>query len=427
MPTVTISFANYFTSPVNFSGAVDSFVRDWLDIYTDSPISISGPGITITADNLTSQGLLSDGLTTAWRITNFGPADSATLSQYSGGFSQLFSLPADSLTFVRGGSAGTYQLSGGIVDTKASGTLKNGIWNISSYSYNITGSAFGDTIGGGSANDTLIGGNGNDSLNGFAGADSLDGGAGDDTLNGGPGADTLDGGAGTDTLSYAGSTAGVNVNLATSAVSGGNAAGDIISNFENLTGSGSADTLTGSSVANVIFGDAGNDTLLGGDGNDSLLGGNGADRINGGTGSDSLTGGANADRFVQGTTDSTAPTAISAAGNFTVGMTITFGNSLDIITDFAAGGGAAGEFLDIQGSGVLPTSAIGLSPDALASSTNYRLSGTFSSNVFTIAADGAAGSSTLIIQGLGGLFSANASSVLLSGVDSDNLLTANFV
>ena len=108
-------------------------------------------------------------------------------------------------------------------------------------------------------------------------------------------------------------------------------------------------------------------------------------------------------------------------------MTITFGNSLDIITDFVAGGGAAGEFLDIQGSGVLPTSALGLSPDALASSTNYRLSGTFSSNVFTIAANGAAGSSTLIIQGLGGLFSANASSVLLSGVDSDNLLTANFV
>ncbi len=428
MPTVTISFANYVTSPVNFSGAVDSFVRDWLDIYTDIPISISGPGITITADNLTSQGLLSDGVTTAWRITNFGPADSATLSRVGGGFSQLFSLPADSLTFVGGGSAGTYQLSGGIVNTKASGPQQNGIWKLlATDSYVITGSAFGDTIGGGSANDTLIGGNGNDSLNGFAGADSLDGGAGDDTLNGGPGADTLDGGAGTDTLSYAGSTAGVNVNLATSAVSGGNAAGDIISNFENLTGSSFADTLTGSSVANVIFGDAGNDSLLGGDGNDSLLGGNGADRINGGTGSDSLTGGANADRFVQGTADSTAPTAISAAGNFTVGMTITFGNSLDIITDFAAGGGAAGEFLDIQGNGVLPTSALGLSPDALVSGTNYRLSGTFSSNVFTIAANGAASSSTLIIQGLGGLFSANASSVLLSGVNSNNLVSANFV
>jgi len=427
MPTVTLDFSGSLNG-VNFNGAGTTFVRDFLNTFTDTPISISGPGITITADNLTSQGLLTDNVTTAWRITNFGPADSATLSQYSGGFSQLFSLPADSLTFVRGGSAGTYQLSGGIVNTKASGTQVNGIWNLlANDSYVITGSAFGDTIGGGSANDTLIGGNGNDSLNGFAGADSLDGGAGDDTLNGGPGADTLDGGAGTDTLSYAGSTAGVNVNLATSAVSGGNAAGDIISNFENLTGSSFADTLTGSSVANVIFGDAGNDTLLGGDGNDSLNGGNGADRINGGTGSDSLTGGASADRFVQGTADSTAPTAISAAGNFTVGMTITFGNSLDIITDFAAGGGAAGEFLDIQGIGVLPTSALGLSPDALVSGTNYRLSGTFSSNVFTIAANGAASSSTLIIQGLGGLFSANASSVLLSGVNSNNLVSANFV
>ena len=198
--TVTISFAN-FTSPVNFSGAVDSFVRDWLDIYTDSPISISGPGITIAADNLTSQGLLTDGVTTAWRITNFGPADSATLSQYGGAFSQLFSLPADSLTFVRGGSAGTYQLSGGIVNTKASGTQQNGIWKLlATDSYFITGSELDDTLTGGNLADSLSGGGGNDSLDGGDWNDTLLGGGGNDTLLGGDGNDILDGGGANDRL-----------------------------------------------------------------------------------------------------------------------------------------------------------------------------------------------------------------------------------
>jgi Ca2+-binding RTX toxin-like protein len=174
---------------------VDSFVRDWLNIYTDSPISISGPGITITADNLTSQGLLSDGVTTAWRITNFGPADSATLSQYGGGFSQLFSLPADSLTFVRGGSAGTYQLSGGIVNTKASGTQQNGIWKLlATDSYFITGSELDDTLTGGNLADSLSGGGGNDSLDGGDGNDSLTGGLGADRFvynNSNEGPDTI--------------------------------------------------------------------------------------------------------------------------------------------------------------------------------------------------------------------------------------------
>ncbi|TRU35555.1 MAG: calcium-binding protein, partial [Microcystis aeruginosa Ma_MB_F_20061100_S20] len=261
MPTVTISFANSL-SAVNFSGAGDNFVRDLLNTFTDTPISISGPGITITADNLTSQGLLTDGVTTAWRITNFGPADSATLSQYGGGFSQLFSLPADSLTFVRGGSAGTYQLSGGIVNTKASGTLKNGIWKLlASDSYFITGSAFNDSLTGGSAADTLIGGSGND------------------TIEGGAGADSLDGGADTDTLSYASSGSAVSVNLATGAGSGGDAAGDIISNFENLTGSSFADSLTGDGNANTIDGGAGNDTIEGGAGADSLDGGGNTDTL----------------------------------------------------------------------------------------------------------------------------------------------------
>jgi Ca2+-binding RTX toxin-like protein len=55
--------------------------------------------------------------------------------------------------------------------------------------FQLTGSAF---------NDTLTGGTGKDSISGGAGNDSLEGGAGNDTLAGGAGADTLHGGLGAD-------------------------------------------------------------------------------------------------------------------------------------------------------------------------------------------------------------------------------------
>ena len=311
MPTVTISFANYFTSPVNFSGAVDSFVRDWLNIYTDSPISISGPGITITADNLTSQGLLSDGVTTAWRITNFGPADSATLSQYGGSFSQSFSLPANSFTFVRGGSAGTYQLSGGIVNTKASGVQRNGIWNLlATDSYFITGSAFNDSLTGASVADTLMGGDGNDTLNGGAGMDVLDGGNGNDSLDGGTQQDSLIGGNGND----------------------------------------------------ILLGRGGNDTLIGGLGNDTLTGGNDSDLFvynNPNEGGDSITDfGQGADAIVLSSSGfgglttiggTLTPTLFSTTENGTAKI-IYSGGVLSFDSDLANSGGLV-TIANIAGSG----------------------------------------------------------------------------
>ena len=59
------------------------------------------------------------------------------------------------------------------------------------------------------------------------------------------GADHLDGGSGTDTATYAASGAGVNVSLVTGLGSGGDAAGDTLTNIENLTGSAFNDTLEG--------------------------------------------------------------------------------------------------------------------------------------------------------------------------------------
>lgn len=208
-----------------------------------------------------------------------------------------------------------------------------------------------DTLAGGAGNDVLLGGAGNDTLNGGTGADSMAGGAGDDTylidnlddqvielagegtdfvsssisyrlsenfenltltgssslngtgnalnntitgnsganlIEGFGGADVLNGGGGIDTLSYASSGSGVAVNLQTGATAGGDAQGDVISNFENLTGSEFADVLTGNTAANVIHGHGGNDVIRTGAGNDLLNGGKGDDILSGGVGSDTF-------------------------------------------------------------------------------------------------------------------------------------------
>ena len=78
---------------------------------------------------------------------------------------------------------------------------------------------------------------------------------------GGAGADWLDGGGGTDTASYATSASGVTVSLALGTGFGGDAQGDHLFNFENLTGSNFDDTLEGNSGNNKLVGGAGIDTV----------------------------------------------------------------------------------------------------------------------------------------------------------------------
>ncbi|HEY7749953.1 MAG TPA: VCBS domain-containing protein, partial [Aestuariivirgaceae bacterium] len=140
---------------------------------------------------------------------------------------------------------------------------------------------------GNNGTNNITGTSGNDIIFGFGGNDTINGGNGNDLIIGDAGNDTLNGGAGTDTLSYMTSASGVNVNL-NGTVSGGDAAGDSISNFENITGSNSADTLTGNNSANVLTGLAGNDTISGGGGSDTIEGGAGADTLDGGAGTDIL-------------------------------------------------------------------------------------------------------------------------------------------
>jgi Ca2+-binding RTX toxin-like protein len=163
---------------------------------------------------------------------------------------------------------------------------------------NLTGSAFADT------------------LTGDAGANVIFGGVGNDLIDGHGGADALDGGTGVNTVSFASAGAGVTVSLALQGSAQATGAGSAtLSHFQNLTGSGFADTLTGDAGANVI------------------VGGGGADAINGGGGADTLTGGAGADTFAF----APGQTGASVITDFSVGE----GDKIDL-TAFRAVHGLAG-------------------------------------------------------------------------------------
>jgi Ca2+-binding RTX toxin-like protein len=181
-----------------------------------------------------------------------------------------------------------------------------------------------DQLFGGAGNDQLSGEAGNDLLSGGDGADTLFGGAGNDTLVGGAGADSLTGGEGLDIVDYAASSAGVVVDLASGAASGGDAAGDTFNSVDGVIGSAFDDTLSGfdgsstlpgDTFTNVLFGGGGNDLISGRGGNDSLYGDAGDDQIFGGIGDDLLEGGLGADSLHG---DEGADTLLGGAGNDTL-------------------------------------------------------------------------------------------------------------
>jgi len=177
---------------------------------------------------------------------------------------------------------------------------------------NGTGNSGGNVILGNAANNILAGLGGADTLNGGDGLDTasyaasplavnlslatstysggdadgdvlsnienLTGSAFNDTLEGDAGPNVLVGGSGVDMLTYAHAAAGVSISLAiTTAQTTGGSGIDTVSQFENLTGSAFNDTLTGTTSANLIVGLDGNDSLVGGVGNDTMVGGLGDD------------------------------------------------------------------------------------------------------------------------------------------------------
>jgi Ca2+-binding RTX toxin-like protein len=222
---------------------------------------------------------------------------------------------------------------------------------------NISGEAGNDSADGGTGNDSIFGEAGNDSFFGGTGDDTLDGGDDNDILEGGAGADSLTGGNGIDTLSYASSAAGVSVNLATGAVSGGDAAGDTFTGFEQLLGSGFDDTLTGNAGANTLWGMAGNDVLAGGGGADVLKGGAGNDKFVYFSVADSTVATAGRDTITDFTTgDKIDLSAIDANGAGPGDAAFTFGTGAFTgagqIRVLAAGGGRYGVYLETNGNNV---------------------------------------------------------------------------
>jgi Ca2+-binding RTX toxin-like protein len=151
---------------------------------------------------------------------------------------------------------------------------------------NVTGSRFADTLAGDDSANVIAGLGGDDHILSNGGNDTLNGGAGDDRLEGGAGADALNGGEGTDIISYSGSSTAVQINLKANSNTGGDAAGDTISNVEGVEGSSYNDTLTGDDGDNYLVGLDGLDLLYGGLGEDWLEGSGGDDLLYGGNGND---------------------------------------------------------------------------------------------------------------------------------------------
>lgn len=231
-------------------------------------------------------------------------------------------------------------------------------------------------------------------LTGSAFADILVGNGGDNWLLGGGGADQLDGGSGFDTAGYGNSTIGLTVSLLDPSVNTGEAAGDVYTSIEGLSGSSFNDILIGNAGNNLLSGGFGNDLLSGGEGNDQLLGGSGDDFLEGGAGVDVFNGGDG--------TDMVSYYQYSASGG-TVGVTASLENA-SINTGDAAGDGyvsienLAGTFVD---------------DTLIGTSGNNVIDGVHGADVF----NGRGGMDTLIGNGGGDTF------VFNSAIGAGNLAT----
>ncbi len=169
------------------------------------------------------------------------------------------------------GGGGDDWLEGGGQDDRLEGGREND---------RLEGGAGKDILKGEEGADILLGDAGEDSLSGAQGADVLEGGEGEDSLSGGDGDDILRGGEGADTLEggttgetngdeadYRESAFGVTISLVSPqdgseeyfTGAGGDAAGDVLKNVENLRGSRQDDVLIGDSRANVLDGGEGSE------------------------------------------------------------------------------------------------------------------------------------------------------------------------
>ncbi len=178
-----------------------------------------------------------------------------------------------------GGGAGADIINGGYgYNTLNYFGSQSGVTVLLTYNYAAGGDAQGDTI----YNFQAISGSnsGDDQIYGDGNVNVIYGNGGNDTISGGLGGDYLYGGDGRNSLYYYNSTASVSVYLNLNYAAGGEAQGDVFSNFQNVIGSNVGnDTIVGDSDYNVILGYGGNDIISGGAGGDYLDGGAGSNGV----------------------------------------------------------------------------------------------------------------------------------------------------
>jgi len=256
----------------------------------DPVIASSGDGTFVVAWEINPDGAIYS------RIYNYntsltGTAEADTLT--AGRFDDALTGGAGDDTLE--GGAGNDVLDGGDGLDLASyaGASTAVVVNLASPGSN-TGDAAGDSYTG---IEGILGSAHNDALYGDTSADWLDGNAGNDTLRGGLGSDNLDGGAGHDRVDYRDSSVGVSIDLSSGVNTGGTAAGDTLTNIEEIVGSNYNDTLTAASDGGmIVFAVNGNDHIMGGSGIDRFYGGDGNDTLQGGLGADQLFGEGGYDR-----------------------------------------------------------------------------------------------------------------------------------
>ena len=380
---------NGIAQTTTFTGIERVFLTGQDDTFTNN--SATG----VYSDGLAGNDTLTGG---AGNDTLLGSAGADSLSGANG--NDLLNGGADNDTIDGGsgddtliGGAGTDNLVGGtgndVADYSGSAALTIDMANANPI--RGTGDALGDNIDA-TVESVLGSANGSNTFYGRdnATAEAMTGGSGNDLFYGSLGSDSLNGAGGVDTVNYSASTAALTVNLGNNVNSGGQAAGDVLSNIEKIIGSGNADSMTAGNTAITFEGGAGNDTLTGGNGNDSLVGNAGNDSMSGGAGSDTLdlrTGNAAATNLASdfaegGAGDDTVIISQAAiSGSFTLNGGTTAGISgSDTLQFWASGAGpldlqalfSGGQDIKYQNFSTLDLSRDGLISDVKISSAAIR-------------------------------------------------------
>ena len=356
---------------------------------------------TVTAGDLTTLTVSGN---KAYSVTTLTAANLATVTITASGNVDLGAASTNALTSINSSAAG------GTVRMIAESNLAN---------LTLVAGNGNHTISSGSGNDILTGADGADSLTGGLGNDSVSGVAGNDTIVAGAGQDTLSGGAGTDTLqtgtvaSYgndggASAVLGLVINAGTTALlettiddyvqfAGAN---NISADLLGITASSMGRIGAVNTVSNRISSIDTFEVFTGSNGTDYIVGTSAANTITGGTGADIMTGGAGAtiaDTFIVSAAMSVAATAVAGLDGddkVTATSSVTFGNGVDVITDF----NAAVDLLSGLYGGALPATLVGQLAADLGAAAAYQFRGNFTAGTgaFVGAADGA---DTLIVYG----------------------------